>query len=93
MTNEPPEPFIDKAKRLVVKHENKRIQHSELGELTEDQVFVVWSVKALQNWKAVLGTVRQDNMLYEATYDGDKETTYVDSYRKWENSAYPDKEN
>lgn len=83
--------FQEKAKLLVAQHENKRNDQST-AELKSEDVFIVWFAKTLQNWKCVLATTRSDGMLYEVTYNGDKKETYVDSYKKWENSAYPDGE-
>ena len=53
--------------------------------ITEEDVFVVWSCKTLQNNKALLTTVIADGMYYECTYNGDKDEMYVDAYKKWEN--------
>ena len=50
-------------------------------------VYVVWSVKALQNWKALLSTSLLDGMYYELTYDGDKGVIYLDAYKKFENKV------
>lgn len=79
-----------KAMRLAVLHENKRFRDDDTNRLAIDETFVVWSSKTLQNWKVIIGTSRPDDMLYEVTYNGDKKEAYVDSYKKWENSVYPD---
>ena len=86
--------FQDKAKELVVLHANKRKEKTDdhVPQLTFEDVYVVWFCKTLQNWKALLSTYWPDGMYYEVTYDGDKKQAYVDSYKKWENSAYPDGE-
>ena len=54
-------------------------------QITEDDVFVVWYCKSLQNHKALLSTTVSDSMYYEITHNGDKQETYVDAYKKWEN--------
>ena len=54
-------------------------------DLTMDDVYIIWMCKALQNNKAILSTTRPDGMLYEVTYNGDKNEAYVDAYKKWEN--------
>ena len=54
-------------------------------QITEDDVFVVWYCKSLQNHKALLSTTVSDGMYYEITHNGDKQETYVDAYKKWEN--------
>lgn len=53
--------------------------------LTEDDVYVVWLCKTLQNSKALLSTSRNDGMYYEITYNGDKQEMYVDAYKKVDN--------
>ncbi len=50
-----------------------------------DDVFVVWFAKTLQNWKCLVSTMVSDGMYYEVTHNGDKNETYVDVYKKWEN--------
>ena len=48
-------------------------------------VYVVWKVKALQNWKYLISSTLHDGMYYELTYNGDKTEWYLDAYKKWEN--------
>ena len=51
-----------------------------------DNVFVVWSCKTLQNYKALLSTtVSGDGIYAEYTYNGDKQELYEDVYRKLTN--------
>ena len=54
-------------------------------QITEDDVYVVWLCKVLQNNKALLSTTLYDGMYYEITYNGDKGEAYIDAYKKWEN--------
>ena len=35
--------------------------------------------------KALISTTVSDGMYYEITHNGDKNETYVDAYKKWEN--------
>lgn len=49
------------------------------------EVFVVWQVKALQNWKFMISSTLPDGMYYELTYNGDKKEWYLDAYKKFEN--------
>ena len=52
------------------------------GDMTID-VYVVWSCKTLQNNKAILATIVDEvSYLYEFTYNGDKQTIYMDAYSK-----------
>lgn len=53
--------------------------------LTEEEVFIVWCCKTLQNNKALLGTTLIDGMYFELTYNGNKEEMYVDVYEKIKN--------
>lgn len=55
-----------------------------------DDIFIVWSCKVLQNWKFILSAMFKGAPLVEVTYNGDKEETYIDVYRKIENIKIPD---
>ena len=55
--------------------------------ITEDDVFIVWMCKTLQNSKALASTTLFDGMYYELTFNGDKKELYFDAYKKWENKA------
>ncbi|WP_300924472.1 DUF6275 family protein [Turicimonas muris] len=48
--------------------------------------FLVWSCKTLRNWKAIYA-VPDDAMLYEVTFDGEKQKYYFDAYKKLFNTA------
>lgn len=53
-----------------------------------DNVFVVWSCKTLQNYKALLSTtVDSDGVYVEYTYNGDKQELYEDVYIKRSNTC------
>ena len=49
------------------------------------KLFIVWKCKVLQNWKYLISSTLSDGMYYEITHNGDKQETYVDAYKKWEN--------
>lgn len=53
-----------------------------------DDVFIVWFVKVLQNWKALASTVFEDDRYFELTYNGDKRELYVDEYVKQDNRVF-----
>lgn len=55
-----------------------------------DGMFVVWHCKVLLNWKAILSANFIGAPLVEVTYNGDKEETYIDVYKKIENVRIPD---
>ena len=82
--------MMDKAKGLVVEYFNSRVDKTDNSVLTEEDVYIVWFSKTLQNWKALVSTTVSDGMYYEVTYNGDKKETYLDAYKKWENRCIPD---
>ena len=79
------EAMLKKAKQLVVNYYNNRVEKTDDFEISEENVFIVWFCKTLQNWKALVSTTVSDGMYYEVTYNGDKQETYLDAYKKWEN--------
>lgn len=50
-----------------------------------EDVYIVWFSKTLQNWKALVSTSLPDGMYYEITHNGDKNETYLDAYKKFNN--------
>ena len=75
--------FIEKARQAV---KDYTIEHLDKSEKIPDfDVFVVWSCKTLQNYKALISTTISDGMYYEITYNGDKKEAYFDAYKKFEN--------
>lgn len=82
--------MLKRAKELVVSYFNDHVEVTDNKKITEDDVFVVWFCKTLQNWKALVSTTVSDGMYYEVTHNGDKGETYLDAYKKWENVCIPD---
>lgn len=79
--------FIELCKEEVVKYTNEHLDKSDNKKITNDDVFVVWSCKTLQNNKALLSTTLFDGMYYELTYNGNRQELYFDAYKKWENKC------
>lgn len=77
--------FLKVVKATVTKYVNEHLDKSDGKKITEDDVFIVWSCKTLQNNKALASTTLSDGMYYELTYNGDKDELYFDAYKKWEN--------
>lgn len=77
--------FLKLCKKIAVKHFNDHADKTDQKQITEDDVYIVWSCKTLQNNKAMVSTNVSDGMYYEITHNGDKNETYVDAYKKWEN--------
>ena len=81
--------FRQLAIKAVVEYFNSQVDSTDKnGKITEDQVFVVWMTKVLQNNKALLSTTIPDGMYYEATWNGDKNEGYLDAYKKWKNLVF-----
>jgi len=80
--------FTSKCKSLVLDYANGHLDVTDGKQITVDDVFTVWQVKALQNSKALLSTTLSDGMYYELTYNGDKGEIYLDAYKKFENRCY-----
>lgn len=73
-------------KRAVVSYFNSQADSTDKnGKITEEDVYIVWICKILQNNKALVSTTVPDGMYYEITYNGDKDETYLDAYKKWKN--------
>lgn len=77
--------FLSLCKQQVAKYFNTHVDKSDTTTISEDDVYVVWYCKTLQNHKALLSTPIPDGMYYECTYNGDKKELYFDAYKKWEN--------
>lgn len=79
--------FLALAFKAVVDYFNSQVDSTDKnGKITEDNVFVVWMCKTLQNNKALLSTTVSDGMYYEFTWNGDKNEGYLDAYKKWKNT-------
>lgn len=77
--------MMDKAIRIVMDYYNSHVEKTDDFHITEEDVYIVWFCKTLQNWKALVSTTVSDGMYYEVSYNGDKKETYLDAYKKWEN--------
>lgn len=82
--------MMDRVKQLVVDYFNKHVDVTDGKKLTVEDVFIVWFSKTLQNWKALVSTTVSDGMYYEITHNGDKNETYIDVYKKWDNVCVAD---
>ena len=77
--------FVSLCKKTVAQYANEHLDKADGKQITEDDVFVVWMCKTLQNSKALVSTTLFDGMYYELTYNGNKGELYVDAYKKWQN--------
>lgn len=79
--------FVRLVKQTVADYANEHLDKSDAKQITEDDVFIVWMCKTLQNNKALASTTLFDGMYYELTYNGNKKELYLDAYKKWENKC------
>lgn len=77
--------FSKLCRAAVVRYVNERLDKTDGIQITEDNVFIVWICKTLQNHKALVSTTLPDGMYYELTYNGDKDELYFDAYKKVQN--------
>ncbi len=77
--------FIDLCKKSLAEYMNTHVDKTDNITVTEDDVYVVWYNKSLQNHKGLFSTVYPDGMYYEMTYNGDTHEMYLDAYKKWDN--------
>ena len=74
--------FIKLIKETIVDYFNNNVDVTDGKKITTDDVYIVWSCKTLQNFKALASTTVSDGMYYEITHNGDKNETYFDVYKK-----------
>lgn len=79
--------FFKIVKANTVAYTNEHLDKSDNVSITEDDVYIVWYCKTLQNWKALTSTTLYDGMYYEFTLNGDKNELYMDAYKKFENKC------
>ena len=79
--------FVTLCKKTVARYASEHLDKSDGRQITEEDVFIVWMCKTLQNSKAMVSTTLFDGMYYELTYNGDKKELYMDAYKKWENKC------
>ena len=80
---------ICKKKMVEWYNEESECINGEVKEKIDlSNVFVVWSCKALQNYKCLVSTtVSGDGIYAEYTYNGDKQELYEDVYKKLTNTC------
>lgn len=83
------EQFIETAKGAVRDYTYQEVLCKDESFSDHFNVFVVWQVKVLQNYKALLSTAIQgDQHYYEVTYNGDKKQIYIDVYSREVNWSF-----
>ena len=77
--------FVTLCKKTVADYANRLLDESDGKQISENDVYIVWMCKTLQNSKALASTTLFDGMYYELTFNGNSGELYVDAYKKWEN--------
>lgn len=83
--------FLPRAKSLVTEYVNRDILNNEMIDsqhkvkITNDDVYVVWLSKTLQNAKALLSIDMKGAPYFEVTLNGDNREIYIDVYNKVDN--------
>ncbi len=77
--------FFRLVKETVLQYANSHLDPTDVVQFTEDDIYIVWCCKSLQNWKALASTKLPDGMYYELTLNGDRNELYLDAYKKFEN--------
>ncbi len=79
--------FAELCINIVREYANEHLDKTDGHQIINADVYVVWSCKTLQHFKALLSTTLPDGVYYEVTYNGDKAELYLDVYKKFENRA------
>lgn len=83
--------FLNIVKKAVQNYHNEKVaeQGGKGGTaITENDVYIVWACKILQNNKALAATRLPDDMYYEVTYNGLTSECYLDAYKKEKNTVF-----
>jgi hypothetical protein len=84
-----PKGMFNRMRFEVWKYASEHLDKSDRDDFpfNEETVYIVWSCKTLQNWKALISTNLPDGMYYECTYNGDTQEMYLDAYKKFQNKT------
>lgn len=78
--------MLDEARAIVFDYIKPKLEKTDRHvTFALDEVYIVWSVKVLRNWKFLISTTLPDGMYYEVTYNGNAGEFYLDAYKKFDN--------
>lgn len=77
--------MFEKMRISVFNYVKNHLDKTDDTKFKLEDVYIVWSCKTLQNWKALISTTLPDGMYYECTYNGDHNELYIDAYKKFDN--------
>lgn len=81
--------FQKTAKQVVVQNFNEHRNPERSPALTTDSVHIVWFAKVLGNWKAIVASPLARGLLWEVSFNGEKNEIYLDVYSKLNNVKIP----
>jgi Family of unknown function (DUF6275) len=84
-----PDRYLGLAKTLVADNYNDHHDETETPPLDVDDIYIVWWVKVLNNWKAVLASSVVRGMVWMVSFNGGKSEAYIEIYRKINNVKVP----
>lgn len=90
-TNLSTEKFLKLSKQKVAEELNIFL---DTDTYNEENIFMVWYSKSLQNHKGLFSAPGEHHIYFEITYDGDNKKFYIDMYNKAQNTIcdlYDDK--
>ena len=76
--------FTHTAKLAICNYMDDRLNHFDPLFQLED-VHTVWQCKTLQNHKGIFIVLAPEMLMFETTYNGDKDEMYLDVYSKIHN--------
>lgn len=79
--------MFERMRKSVYEYVSSHLDKTDNVTFSLDDVYLVWTCKTLQNWKALISTTLPDGMYYECTFNGDKNEMYLDAYKKFENQT------
>lgn len=82
--------YIEKAKKLVTDNYNAHRDRGKTPAITADLLHIVWFVKALGNWKAIVVSPVIRGLLYEVTYNGRRGEANITIFKKINDVKIPD---
>lgn len=81
------EPELESIKNAFVYWFNNTIADSDCPKLTEQEIYISWFCKILENIKMVISTTRPDHTCYEVTYIDKDKKLYIDVYKKFDHDS------
>lgn len=79
---EDPDKYLLQAKALVVQNYNEHRDSRRSPMLNMDLVYITSFSKTLGSWKALVGSTVVRGLLWEVTFNGEKNEAYIDIFKR-----------